>query len=205
MKLNTNLWIAFGTEPYQPFNLAWCGNADGIGQANTLHTGLDHGIKNGQEIHEVAAKGILGREAHVASCRSNTANQGNGIRQYLLNATAMTKVLQLCRGAIKEVQPKDGCIQGGLYVRFNTAHMGNDPRPQIQFAQSLDSRARLPRDNGRRHFYEGHTQGIQLDGNLQPLLKAEKGSGKLLTFAQRRIEDGQWSIRTHNALSLCNT
>ncbi len=67
MKFDAYMWIAFFTETHKLLNLARSSNPNGIRQTNALHTGFDDGIKDGQQINQVAAKGIFGGEAHIAS------------------------------------------------------------------------------------------------------------------------------------------
>src|SRR2546426_787521 len=71
MKLDANVWIAFNAQTYKSFNLARCGDTGGIWQANALHTCLDDGIKDRQQINQVAAKCVLGGEAYVTPMASS--------------------------------------------------------------------------------------------------------------------------------------
>src|SRR5579884_64823 len=48
VKFDTDVWVAFRAEAHELLHLARASNADGIGQADTLHAGIDDGIKNGQ-------------------------------------------------------------------------------------------------------------------------------------------------------------
>src|SRR5713101_3134259 len=50
VELNTNLWIAFSAETDKLLNLTGCGNTNGIRQTNALHSCIDDGIKDGQQV-----------------------------------------------------------------------------------------------------------------------------------------------------------
>ncbi len=91
MKLDANVGIAFSTQTHKSFNLARCGDTGGIWQANALHTCLDDGIKDRQQINQVAAKCVLGREAYVTPGSTNTPDQWYSIGKYLIDATTVTK------------------------------------------------------------------------------------------------------------------
>src|SRR5260370_7119058 len=70
VKLDTHLWIAFSAETHELFNLARCGNTNRIWQTDALNACLDDGIKDGQQIHQVAAKCILPGKTHLAPDRT---------------------------------------------------------------------------------------------------------------------------------------
>src|SRR6266700_3487812 len=189
MKLDTDMWIAFSAEAPQLFTLARRGNTNRIRQADALHTCLDNRIKNGQQINQVATKGILGGEAHVASSRLDAMDERHGIGDNTINVTAMTEGTQRRRCPVKEIQSENRCIQRGLYISTNTTHMRHDVRAQAEFTQGIRGLSRLRRNNRRGNLYECHADCIQQARYRQSLFKGKKGPGKLLAFAQRRIKN----------------
>src|SRR6266567_2450595 len=108
-------------------------NANGIRQANALHSCIDDGIKDGQQVNQVAAKCIFSRKAHIASCGSDESNQGHSITKHLIDTAAMTECAQLCRCSIKEIQTENRRIQCSLYISLNTTHMCDNARAQAKF------------------------------------------------------------------------
>ena len=96
VELNTNLWITFSAESDKPLNLSRCGNTNGVGQTNALHSCLNDSVKDGQQVNQVAAKGILSGKAHVAPSRSDESNQRYSIGEKLVDAAAMAVGTELC-------------------------------------------------------------------------------------------------------------
>ena len=91
VELNTNLWITPSAETDKLLNLSRCGNTNGIGQTNELHSCLNDCVKDRQQVNQVAAKGILSRKAHVASSLSDESNQRQSIGENLVDAAAMAE------------------------------------------------------------------------------------------------------------------
>jgi tetratricopeptide (TPR) repeat protein len=55
-------------------HLSRCRNTNGIWQPDTLYPCLHNSVKYGQQVNEIAAEGILSREAYIATSRANMAN-----------------------------------------------------------------------------------------------------------------------------------
>src|SRR6266576_3739120 len=117
----------------QLLNLTGCGNTNGIRQANALHSCINDGIKDGQQVNQVAAKCIFSGKAHIASGGSDESNQGHSITKHLFDTSAMTECAKLCRCSIKEIQTENRCIQCSLYISLNTTHMCDNARAQAKF------------------------------------------------------------------------
>src|ERR1700682_3007293 len=100
MKFDANARVAFMAEPHELLYLPRRGNTDGIRQPDSLHTRLDNGIENTQQINQVAAESIFSGEANVATSSANTPDQRHCIRYHLLDAPPMTVCPQFCRRAI---------------------------------------------------------------------------------------------------------
>ncbi len=91
MKLDTHLWIAFGAETHQLFNLPGCSDTNGIRQANALDTCIDDSVEDGQQIHEVTAECILRGETHIAPGSPDAPDQWGSFCEYLVDAPAVTE------------------------------------------------------------------------------------------------------------------
>src|SRR5438105_11094268 len=96
VELNTNLWITPSAETDKLLNLSRCGNTNGIGQTNALHSCLNDCVKDRQQVNQVAAKGILSGKAHVAPSRSDESNQRYSVGEKLVDAAAMAVGTELC-------------------------------------------------------------------------------------------------------------
>src|SRR5579859_7057842 len=128
MKLNPNVWITFSAKVYQLFDLARRCDANSIWQPDALNPCINNGIKDSQHVYQVAAKRIFSGKTHIATGGENMLNQWYSIGKYMIDATTMTEGGQLCGCPIKEIYPKNGSIQRGLYIGLDTANMCHNTR-----------------------------------------------------------------------------
>src|SRR5579885_2110830 len=154
VKFNAHAWIAFGAQAHQPFHLTRRGNAHRVRQANTLRARLHSRVEDGQQVNEVATKGVFGGETHVASGGAHTANKRDGGGANLLDPAPVTVGAQFGRGAVEQVEAGDGQVQRRLYIGLHAAHVRHNRGAQAQPAQRAHKRG-----CGRRRSEE-HTSEL---------------------------------------------
>ena len=172
------------------------GVADGVGDVDRGGAGIDDRLVDAQQELRVGARGILGAELDLgvrAERLAAVADPLHGRRQRLLAGDAQLVLEVDVAGGDEDVQVRplgdaDG-LHGPLRVAVAAARQGRHGHALGLLGDAVDRLPVAGRGGREAGLDDVDVEAHELAGDLQLLLGGEPGAGRLLTVAQRGVED----------------
>ena len=174
---------------HQVEHLARVGDAHGVGDADAVDADAVDRVVDGEQVDQVAAEGVLGREADLELLALDEVDDLDRRLDDLGNLLAVRELAQQARGAEQDVDAVDAGLDRDARVLHRAARVGEDLRLQAQVGDGLAvaPAARARRRRGHLEVLDAELVEHLRDGHL--LLGGEEGVGELLALAQGGFDD----------------
>ena len=129
-------------------NLARIGDAHRIGDTDTVDADLVHGTVDGEQVDQVAAEAVLGREAHFQPLALDELDHFDGRVDDVGNVLAVRELAQKATRAEDDVDAVGARVDGELGVVHVAAHVGEDLRREAERGDALQVGATLRAGGG---------------------------------------------------------
>jgi hypothetical protein len=176
---------------YKLVNLARVRATDGVGDANAVDANLIDGLVDGEEVDEIGAEGILGREADLDALGLDKIDDLDRALGDVGHVLAVRKFTEEGGRADDDVHAIYAGLDGDARVVHMATDVGENFGIQTELADGFAVPPRLLGSRRRREFQILDAELVEGLGDGDLCLRVKEGIGELLPLCGEAVSVGE--------------